>query len=222
MCLNILYQVQIFHPIPVSRIPNSRLASPCHFSVHLLLFNSLILLTHCTAVVVPQIFPVVPWWLFLLIRHPFTSYRHPFLRPFLAYSSSFFAATSLFFSPALLQPALLPPFTHIYRTWQDAENSNSKRNWWHVLGFGSGHKLQKKKHFQIGGGEFRSMRMSTRITWGGRKKNHKFLVFQKGSISGSLSHVKCIYANICYKPDMSPCSGNTGLVPWYFSTHQGI
>lgn len=55
----------------------------------------------------------------------------------------FFAATS-FCSPALLQPALFPPFTHIYRTWQDAENSHFKRNWWHVLGVGSGHRLQKQ------------------------------------------------------------------------------
>lgn len=46
--------------------------------------------------------------------------------------------------------------------------------------------------------------------------------FQKGRISGSFSHVKCIYANTCYEPDMSPCSGSAGLVLWYFSPHQGI
>lgn len=92
----------------------------------------------------PRVFPIVPQWLFPFIRHPFTSCRDPFHRPSLAFYSSFFTATSPFCSPSLLQPALPPPFTHIYRTWQDAENSHSKRNWWHVLGAGSGHRLQRK------------------------------------------------------------------------------
>lgn len=104
-----------------------------------LLFSSLILLTHCIAAVVSQIFLLFPY-----LRHLFTSYRHPFLRPSVAYCSSFFTATSPFCSPALLQPVLLPPFTHMYRTWQGALNSHSRRNWWHVLGAGSSHRLQGK------------------------------------------------------------------------------
>lgn len=142
--MNILYQIQILHPITISSIANSRLASLCLFSVHLLLFSSLILLTHCITVVVPQIFPIVPQQLYPFIRCPLTSYRHTCLRPSLAYCSSSFTATSPFCSPALLQPALLPPFTHIYRTQQAAENGPSKRNCWHVLGAGSGYRLQGK------------------------------------------------------------------------------
>lgn len=84
----------------------------------------------------------------------------------------------------------------------------------------------KEKHSQVGGGEFLSMRMrGTRITWEGRKKNPRICSsspFQKRRISRSLSYVQCICANICYKPDMSPCSGSAGLVPCYFSTYQVI
>lgn len=46
--------------------------------------------------------------------------------------------------------------------------------------------------------------------------------FKKRRISGSFSHVKCFYANICYEPDMCPCSGSAGLLLWFFSPCQGI
>ena len=119
--------------------------------------------------------------------------------------------------------------THIYRTWQAAENGHSKRNWWHVLGDGSGYKLQKK--------QFPSWRWRIPFDENERHKDYlerrkekqpNFVAFrspspfQKRRISGSFSHVKCIYANICYEPDMSPCSGSAGLVLWYFSPRQGI
>lgn len=112
--------------------------------MHLLLFSTPVLLTHYIVLAVPQIFPILPQWLLHFIRCHFTSHRHTFLRPSLAYCSSSFTATSPFCSAILFQTALLPPFTHIYRNWQDAENDHSKRNWWHVLGAGSSYSLQGK------------------------------------------------------------------------------
>lgn len=143
MCMSILYQIQIFHPITISSIANSRLASPCLFSGHLLLFPSLILLTHCISVVAPQIFPVFPQWLlFPFVRCPFTSYGHTFLRFWLLVP-----LPSLPHLVSVLQPCASPLFFHpspICRTCRTAKNGHCRRKWWCVLGAGSGCSLERK------------------------------------------------------------------------------
>lgn len=147
------------------------------FSVHLLLFSPLILLTHCISVVVPQIFPVVPQQLCsppsdVLLIHINTLPLDPFwlLFLFLHCHVSFL----LFDSPPARSSSTLHPHIQNLASWEkwSFQEKLMVCPWsWEQP------QAAVKSTSQVGGGEFLLMRMrGTRITWGGGKKNHQILL----------------------------------------------